>query len=99
MNIVKEFKNCACPTYLVDVIGEDSNSRVLCCKIKGIEYSFNIEWVPEDNLEWLAGVYSSHLMEVRADGLRSFLKELKKRQKNVEDLLLAGGNDFENFIN
>lgn len=85
--ILKEY-NQAQKTYLAEDETETGGIvKLLCCDIDDYEYSLNVNWVPEDKLDWLANVYSRHLTELKN-------RTDKKVRKEIGDKF----NDFLNAI-
>lgn len=81
--ILRKFKDCKCETYLV----KEDNCTLLRCNVDGREYGFYVNWVPDKNIEWLAQVYSSNLVEMR-----------DVTRKNAFDEVRSKITDFTSFL-
>ena len=81
MNILKVFDGCECETYLV----QDESNEVLTCRVDGREYAFNVDWVPKNNLDWLAQIYSANLIRMRDNSKQDTFQECRAKLQGVQD--------------
>lgn len=65
------------------VVVESDGVQILEVAINGNCYGFNIDWVPEDQIEWLGSIVARHLYEVHVRAVKSTKKEMSDRFNNI----------------
>ena len=56
-------------------------------------YGINVDWVPEDHLEWFAGVWSRQLHDATLHGMDRARHRIKQAHDKFHDLLEGRDSD------
>jgi len=84
MKLIKEFDDLLCETSIIE---DNDGCKLLECKIDNCSYSFNVDWVPGNQLNWLAQVYSNLITNAYNNGEIGLKNKLRSNIKNIQDLL------------
>ena len=93
MKVIKKYDGLPCETSIIEEDEDGIKCLLLECKINNKSYAFNVDWVKEssretkeDQLDWLARVYSSDLMKSYKNGRQDIKNEVNSNIKNIKDL-------------
>lgn len=86
METIKKFDDCYCDTFLKK---DPGGCNILECIIDNHTYGFNVGWVAEDKMNWLARMYSGSLIKRGRDARNDLRTEINSKQKEIDYLLIG----------